>query len=243
MPALLYTLRYFYDQSRIYLILEFAQRGELYKDLQKLKRFSDERSAYYIGSLAASLNYCHDKNVIHRDIKPENLLVDGKGEVKIADFGWSVHAPSSKRHTLCGTLDYLPPEMVEGQPHDKKVDVWSLGVLAYEFLVGNPPFEAQGHSETYRRISKVPNAPPPTQWRPPVPALSTPCGTLLYWRIPKARPPAPCTAPTASMPKPPEPHRVAPHRVAYRSPCHGTSVLCVKHTCTLQCLRACVRLP
>ena len=161
MPALLYTLRYFYDQSRIYLILEFAQRGELYKDLQKLKRFSDERSAYYIGSLAASLNYCHDKNVIHRDIKPENLLVDGKGEVKIADFGWSVHAPSSKRHTLCGTLDYLPPEMVEGQPHDKKVDVWSLGVLAYEFLVGNPPFEAQGHSETYRRISKVPNAPRP----------------------------------------------------------------------------------
>ena len=166
MPALLYTLRYFYDQSRIYLILEFAQRGELYKDLQKLKRFSDERSAYYIGSLAASLNYCHDKNVIHRDIKPENLLVDGKGEVKIADFGWSVHAPSSKRHTLCGTLDYLPPEMVEGQPHDKKVDVWSLGVLAYEFLVGNPPFEAQGHSETYRRISKVPNAPPP----PPPPS-------------------------------------------------------------------------
>lgn len=60
---------------------------------------------------------------------------------------WSVHAPSSKRHTLCGTLDYLPPEMVEGQPHDKKVDIWSLGVLAYEFLVGNPPFEAQGHSE------------------------------------------------------------------------------------------------
>jgi len=93
--------------------------------------------------------------VIHRDIKPENLLVDSKGEVKIADFGWSVHAPSSKRHTLCGTLDYLPPEMVEGHAHDKSVDIWSLGVLAYEFLVGSPPFEAQGHSETYRRIAKV----------------------------------------------------------------------------------------
>ena len=93
--------------------------------------------------------------MIHRDIKPENLLVDSKGEVKIADFGWSVHAPSSKRHTLCGTLDYLPPEMVEGHAHDKSVDIWSLGVLAYEFLVGSPPFEAQGHSETYRRIAKV----------------------------------------------------------------------------------------
>jgi aurora kinase, other len=146
---------YFYDQSRIYLILEFAARGELYKDLQKLKRFPEERAAYYIGSLAASLHYCHEKSVIHRDIKPENLLVDSKGEVKIADFGWSVHAPSSKRHTLCGTLDYLPPEMVEGQAHDNTVDVWSLGVLCYEFLVGNPPFEAQGHSETYRRIAKV----------------------------------------------------------------------------------------
>ena len=146
---------YFYDQSRIYLILEFAARGELYKDLQRLKRFPEERAAYYIGSLAASLHYCHEKNVIHRDIKPENLLVDSKGEVKIADFGWSVHAPSSKRHTLCGTLDYLPPEMVEGQAHDKTVDVWSLGVLCYEFLVGNPPFEAHGHSETYRRIAKV----------------------------------------------------------------------------------------
>ncbi|KAJ1480855.1 aurora A complexed with an inhibitor discovered through site-directed dynamic tethering [Baffinella frigidus] len=146
---------YFYDQSRVYLILEFAARGELYKDLQKLKRFPEDRAAYYIGSLAGSLLYCHEKNVIHRDIKPENLLVDSKGEVKIADFGWSVHAPSSKRHTLCGTLDYLPPEMVEGQAHDKSVDIWSLGVLAYEFLVGSPPFEAQGHSETYRRIAKV----------------------------------------------------------------------------------------
>ena len=83
----------------------------VYQDLQKLRRFPEERSAYYIGSLAASLLYCHDKNVIHRDIKPENLLVDSRGEVKIADFGWSVHAPSSKRHTLCGTLDYLPPEV------------------------------------------------------------------------------------------------------------------------------------
>eukprot|EP00960_Hanusia_phi_P060709 764588-Hanusia_phi.AAC.5 len=78
-----------------------------------------------------------------------------QGEVKIADFGWSVHAPISKRHTLCGTLDYLPPEMVEGQAHDKAVDIWSLGVLCYELLVGSPPFESQGHSETYKRIAKV----------------------------------------------------------------------------------------
>jgi len=93
--------------------------------------------------------------VIHRDIKPENLLIGAQGEIKIADFGWSVHAPTSRRNTLCGTLDYLPPEMVEGREHDEQVDVWSLGVLLYEFLVGVPPFEAEGHGATYRRISRV----------------------------------------------------------------------------------------
>lgn len=67
----------------------------------------------YIASLAKALIYCHSKHVIHRDIKPENLLLGMKGELKIADFGWSVHAPNSRRKTLCGTLDYLPPEMVQ----------------------------------------------------------------------------------------------------------------------------------
>ena len=90
--------------------------------------------------------------MIHRDIKPENLLVDSKGEVKIADFGWSVHAPSSKRHTLCGTLDYLPPEMVEGHAHDKSVDIWSLGVIIYTLIIGKPPFETNDVKTTYKRI-------------------------------------------------------------------------------------------
>ena len=69
----------------------------------------------YIKSLAGALDYCHSKHVIHRDIKPENLLLDLRCELKIADFGWSVHAPHSRRTTLCGTLDYLPPEMIEGK--------------------------------------------------------------------------------------------------------------------------------
>jgi serine/threonine protein kinase len=76
----------------------------------------------YIASLARALIYCHSKHVIHRDIKPENLLLGMKGELKIADFGWSVHAPNSRRKTMCGTLDYLPPEMVEGHFHDMQVD-------------------------------------------------------------------------------------------------------------------------
>ncbi|XP_022873871.1 serine/threonine-protein kinase Aurora-1-like [Olea europaea var. sylvestris] len=78
---------------------------------------------------------------IHRDIKPENLLVGAQGELKIADFGWSVHSFNRRR----------TPEMVESVKHDADVDIWSLGVLCYEFLYGVPPFEAKEHADTYRR--------------------------------------------------------------------------------------------
>ena len=156
-PNILRLYGYFYDHNRVYLILEYAARGELYKELQKSKRFSEKRSATYIASLAKALVYCHKKHVIHRDIKPENLLIGIKGELKIADFGWSVHAPNSRRQTLCGTLDYLPPEMVEsdGKGHDHCVDNWALGVLTFEFLVGTPPFEEQSNKATYKRIARV----------------------------------------------------------------------------------------
>lgn len=146
---------YFWDENRIYIILEFAPGGELYKQLTARGHFSEATTARYIHDLSIAFAYCHSKHVIHRDIKPENLLIGQRGDVKIADFGWSVHAPTSRRTTLCGTLDYLPPEMVEGREHDHTADVWSLGVLCYEFLVGSPPFEANGYRATYRRISSV----------------------------------------------------------------------------------------
>jgi len=147
---------YFHDESRVYLILEYAPGGELYKLLttQPHKHFSEEASANYIHQLASALSYCHSKNVLHRDIKPENILVGSDGEIKIGDFGWSVHAPSSKRETVCGTLDYLPPEMVEGRAHDKTADIWSVGILLYEFLVGRPPFETQSYNSTYDKIMR-----------------------------------------------------------------------------------------
>ncbi|XP_033994712.1 aurora kinase A [Trematomus bernacchii] len=154
-PNILRLYGYFHDSTRVYLILEFAPKGELYSELQRCGHFPEDKSATYIMELADALNYCHSKKVIHRDIKPENLLLGANGELKIADFGWSVHTPSSRRSTLCGTLDYLPPEMIEGKTHDEKVDLWSLGVLCYEFLIGKPPFETKSHEETYRKISRV----------------------------------------------------------------------------------------
>eukprot|EP00904_Undaria_pinnatifida_P008480 jgi/Undpi1/4762/HiC_scaffold_18.g08115.m1 len=152
---ILRMLAFFYDHKRVYLILELASGGELYKSLIDVGHFCERRAAVYVKEVADALSYCHSKHVIHRDLKPENLLVGHNGELKIADFGWSVHAPSNRRQTFCGTLDYLPPEMVEGKDHDEAVDIWALGVLMYELLVGNPPFDAQGNSATYRRIVRV----------------------------------------------------------------------------------------
>lgn len=147
---------YFYDEKRVYLILEYAPNGELYRLLRKAGKFDERTAAKYIRQMTLALQYLHSKHVIHRDIKPENILLGLNGEAKIADFGWSVHAPNTRRQTLCGTLDYLPPEMVEGKEHDRLVDLWSLGILCYEFLVGAPPFEeSAGYRATYRRIAKV----------------------------------------------------------------------------------------
>ncbi|XP_074839261.1 aurora kinase B isoform X1 [Carettochelys insculpta] len=154
-PNILRLYNYFHDKKRVYLILEYAPRGELYKELQRCRHFDQHKTATFMEELADALIYCHAKKVIHRDIKPENLLMGLKGELKIADFGWSVHAPSLRRKTMCGTLDYLPPEMIEGKTHDEKVDLWCIGVLCYELLVGHPPFESATHTETYRRIIKV----------------------------------------------------------------------------------------
>ncbi|KAF9483364.1 other/AUR protein kinase [Pholiota conissans] len=155
-PNVLRLYGYFHDEKRIFLMLEFAGKGELYKQLSKYHRFSERRSSRYIDQMADALSYLHSKHVIHRDIKPENLLLGINGELKIGDFGWSVHAPGNRRMTLCGTLDYLPPEMVEGKEHNEKVDYWALGVLTYEFVCGFPPFEDRNSvNNTYRRIAKV----------------------------------------------------------------------------------------
>lgn len=172
-PNILRLYGYFHDENRIFLMLEFAGKGEMYKQLTKYGRFSERRSSVYVDQMADALIYLHSKHVIHRDIKPENLLIGMNGELKIGDFGWSVHAPSNRRTTMCGTLDYLPPEMIEGKEHSEKVDYWALGVLTFEFLCGKPPFEdltgQQGGSPfqlflhiladvilaTYKRICRV----------------------------------------------------------------------------------------
>lgn len=145
---------FYHDERRIYLMLEMAPGGELYALLRERGRFSEARSAWYFKQMVEAMKYIHSKHVLHRDIKPENILIGLKDTLKIADFGWSVHAPSFRRDTFCGTLDYLPPEMLQHKRYNHNVDIWSLGVLLYEFLVGKPPFEDNDQDETYKKIKK-----------------------------------------------------------------------------------------
>jgi len=150
-PNVLRLFTWFHDEERVVLVLEYAARGELYKVLQTAGRFTERTAATYVASLADALAYCHKKHVIHRDIKLENLLLDIKGQIKIADFGWAVQS-NAKRHTFCGTIDYLAPEMIKGTGHDRAVDNWALGILCYEFLYGSPPFQVEDQENTLRRI-------------------------------------------------------------------------------------------
>ncbi|KAH7937014.1 hypothetical protein HPB49_007210 [Dermacentor silvarum] len=108
-PNILCLYNWFHDETRVYLILEYAPQGELYRQLTSAKRFSDKRAATYIYQLCNALKVCHSQKVIHRDIKPENLLVGFNGEIKIADFGWSVHAPSSSLQAVW--TPFTPPTL------------------------------------------------------------------------------------------------------------------------------------
>lgn len=156
-PNILQMHTFFTNEKHIFLVLEFAAGGELYRYLQKQpnRRFNSKKTAKYIYQVADALHYCHLNKVIHRDIKPENLLMTLKGDIKLADFGWSVHAPSFRRKTMCGTLDYLPPEMVKSKEYNETVDNWCIGVLCYEFLVGKPPFESEDSKQTFKKIMDV----------------------------------------------------------------------------------------
>lgn len=145
--------KHFEDAESVYLLLEYCAKGELYQLLRtrRGRRFPEDVAQHYFMQTARGLQYLHSRNIVHRDLKPENLLVNHDDVLKIADFGWCA-VSDNMRTTFCGTLDYLAPEMVQGQGHNHTLDLWSLGVLLYEMVVGRPPFQSTDHSQLISKI-------------------------------------------------------------------------------------------
>jgi serine/threonine protein kinase len=154
-PNILQMYGYFHDRNHAYMVLEVAPNGEMYKVLQQKRHFSERESAGYVAQVISALQYCHNRFVIHRDLKPENLLLGSDGNIKLADFGWAAHVPPSKaqlRTTMCGTPEYLAPEIINEVPYGMEVDAWALGVLLFEFMTGYPPFSHKDQEKMYENI-------------------------------------------------------------------------------------------
>mmetsp|Transcript_70909 Transcript_70909/g.207774 ORF Transcript_70909/g.207774 Transcript_70909/m.207774 type:complete len:716 (-) Transcript_70909:287-2434(-) len=148
--------KHFEDNDTVYLLLEYCAKGELYQLLRTCRgrRFTEDVAKHYFVQVARGLAYLHSQNIVHRDLKPENLLVNHDDVLKIADFGWCA-VSSVTRTTFCGTLDYLAPEMIQGRGHNHTLDIWSLGILLYEMVVGRPPFQSTNHVMLITKILEM----------------------------------------------------------------------------------------
>lgn len=150
----LMTLRFaFQSKEKLYLVLDYFQGGELFFHLKSQRRFSEDIARVYVAEIAMAFGHLHSLGVIYRDLKPENILLDDNGHVCLTDFGLAKEIQKGeKAQTFCGTPEYLAPEIVQGNGHDKAVDWWSLGILLYELTVGIPPFYSQNVNEMYNKI-------------------------------------------------------------------------------------------
>ncbi|KAI3387096.1 hypothetical protein SNEBB_006798 [Seison nebaliae] len=136
---------HFEDATRCYLMLEYAYGGCIFDVLKVNKRLSSPIVATWISQLCDCLLILHQNGIIHRDIKPENILLGVNGEIKLTDFGWSKlmnKLDETLNATICGTFEYMPPEMLIEKPYTSAIDIWCIGILMYELSYGRTPFHS-----------------------------------------------------------------------------------------------------
>ena len=143
----------FQTEERIYFIMPFLSGGELFQHLRKFRTFDEEKVRFYGAQIALALEYLHSKGIVYRDLKPENILMDEDGYLKLADFGMAKKLKEDeKAMSFCGTPEYLAPEIITMEGHDKNADWWSFGILLFEMLCGLPPFYVENLDKMYELI-------------------------------------------------------------------------------------------
>ncbi|KAI8914262.1 kinase-like domain-containing protein [Gorgonomyces haynaldii] len=150
-PFLVSMLGTFQDSENVYFVLEYIQGGELFSYLRKSQRFPNNVARFYAAEVILAFEHLHSKKIIYRDLKPENLLLTASGHIKITDFGFA-KVVEKETWTLCGTPDYLAPEIIQSNGYGPAVDWWALGVLIYEMVAGYPPFYHEDPMKLYENI-------------------------------------------------------------------------------------------
>jgi serine/threonine protein kinase len=140
-------------EKDINIIMEYAKNGNLYQLITETKTgFSEIKAFRYFIQVVNAVYFLHENQIIHRDIKPENLLISENDTIKLCDFGWAKQLTLKNRSSYCGTVEYMAPEIIESENYDYSVDIWSLGILLYELLMGHSPFKDKTTKNTIVNI-------------------------------------------------------------------------------------------